>query len=627
MTADIAPTSSQTFAYRVRSEPAGGRIVVDPGLEWATLLGGGTLAPDQHAVEEILGGVTVAPDSSILVCGRAGLLDFPVTAGSFSTSYAGSSADGFVSRLSEDGSSLVWSTYLGGSSFEQCFSVAATLDGSVLVAGQTSSLDFPLTPGAFQTNLRPPIFWGAFVSCLSEGGDQILASTYFEGAANEEVAQVGAAPNGDVLLLGGTGSLDLPITPGAADPIMELSEGYLTRFTPDLTALVFSTFLGGSSSEQMFGLVVDEAGFATAVGRSKSPDFPVTPGAFSTSISSVVFYDGVVAKLDPGGAWVYSTYLGGVGGDAITSVDLDPLGRAMVTGDNSSNDFPTTPGAWSTTCTGLCTDGFFTKLDLTGSSLIASTLLGGGIIRPAGIAADSMGGATMVASDPSAFTPWTEGAFDTLAEESEYWIIRMHSSGTRAVYTTLLGGQEDESGTSNQHPVAAMPDDSVVVCGITNSPDFPVTPGAFQTAQAGNWDLFIARLDLLPTGVTRYGEETPGCLGVPTIGIDGMPKQGGRFSLLAGRVPSNSIVWLAAGAAPLAAPVNAGGAGLWVDPSLPFALVPFLTADDQTLTIPLSLHGSGVLPGTTAYLQFFFVDNCATFGVAATPALEVVVQP
>jgi hypothetical protein len=199
---------------------------------------------------------------------------------------------------------------------------------------------------------------------------------------------------------------------------------------------VYSTFLGGSSSDGVKGLALDAQGSAIVAGVTDSPDFPSTPGAFDTTYNGG---DAFVTKLSPtGSSLVYSTFLGGAGGDFATALAVDGQGSAIVGGGTGSLDFPITPGAFDTTYNGN-QDGFVTRLSPTGSSLIYSTFLGGswgpGPSSPFGggadwvnaVALDGQGAITVAGVTCSADFPTTPGAFDT----SLNGFVTLSSPGSR----------------------------------------------------------------------------------------------------------------------------------------------------------------------------------------------------
>jgi len=178
--------------------------------------------------------------------------------------------------------------------------------------------------------------------------------------------------------------------------------------------LLYSTFLGGSESDYGWSIALDGSGAATVTGYTDSSDFPTTPGAFDLRYNSCPDYsDAFVTKLNASGSGlVYSTFLGGSGGDRGFGIMLDAGGAATVTGQTLSSDFPTTPGAFDPSYNGY-SDAFVTRLNADGSGLLYSTFLGGSDSDVGwAIALDRGGTATVTGWTDSTDFPTTPGAFD-----------------------------------------------------------------------------------------------------------------------------------------------------------------------------------------------------------------------
>ena len=277
--------------------------------------------------------------------------------------------------------------------------------------------------------------------------------------------------------------------------------------------LVYSTYLGGSGNtnhqgDQGNGIAVDSAGNVYVVGTTYSADFPVTSGAFQSinraaNSASTVF----ISKLNAAGtALVYSTYLGGSGGDFGYGIALDPAGNAYVTGATYSTDFPVTCGAYQTTnpsSTSGATTAFVAKLNVDGNNLFYSTYLGGRGNRatPAhgdaaqAIVVNSTGDAYVTGYTWSANFPVTDNAFQGTfagnAANSNAFVSELTPRGTGLVYSTFLGG----SGADYGNGVALDAAGDVFVAGSTNSSDFPVTKGVFQAALNGPTNAFVTELN------------------------------------------------------------------------------------------------------------------------------------
>jgi len=342
--------------------------------------------------------------------------------------------------------------------------IAVDAAGNAYVAGNTDSPDFPITPGAFQASLRGS--GNAFVSKLNAAGSALLYSTYLGGSTSPEGSAFGMGvaisvdASGSAYVIGITDCSDFPITPGAFQTTY--GGGFLDAVVTELnatgSALVYSTYLGGSGEDQGFAIALDSLGNAYVTGSTASSDFPITPGAFQTTYGGRG--DAFVSKLNAAGsALVYSTYLGGRGFDGGSGIALDVLGNAYVTGSTTSSSFPTTPGAFQT-APGGGLDAFVSKLNTDGSALLYSTYLGGrgqdlagngpGSI-PAGkpIAVDAAGNAYVTGTTQSSNFPITTGAFQTRFRGLEDAFISKFSFGgdtTPPVTTASLSGPKGDHG-------------------------------------------------------------------------------------------------------------------------------------------------------------------------------------
>ena len=480
------PDGKYVHGFKIGSEyDSNYPLVIDPGIYYSTFLGGSD--------RDFGRGIAVDNRGSAYVTGYTWSSDFPKTTG---TSFSGF-LDAFVTKLSPDGSKLVYSTFLGGSDTAFGNGIAVDASGSAYVTGSTSSSDFPTTPGAFDT-----LFNGvsdAFVTKLSPNGNKLVYSTFLGGSASDSGNGIAIDASGNAYVTGSTSSLDFP-TAKAFDASYNggFSDAFVTKLSPDGSRLVYSTFLGGSDNDSGNGIAVGASGNAYVTGQTRSSDFPTTPGAFDTSFNSL--FDAFVTKLSPDGRVLeYSTFLGGeFGSDFGQAIYVDASGSAYVTGSTLSEDFPTTPGAFSTLLNGI-SDAFITKLSPDGRLLVYSTFLGGSNRDFGnGIAVDTSGRAYITGGTDSSDFPTTPGAFETLySGNRDAFVTKLSSDGSSLIYSTFLGGSDIDSGSG----IAIDASGNAYVTGDTASEDFPTTPGAFDISYNGGIrDAFVTKLATTPQG-------------------------------------------------------------------------------------------------------------------------------
>jgi Beta-propeller repeat len=392
-------------------------------LVYSTFLGGSNFEWGRGLALDAAGNAYLA--------GQTKSSNFPTTGGAFDRTFNVDNCprcgidqyDAFVAKLNPSGSRLVFSTFLGGTDFDDAFAVAVDGAGNTHVAGQTGSTTFPTTSGAFDRSRNGS--FDAFVTKLNATGSALVYSTLLGGADNELPAGIALDTGGNAYVGGGTRSANFPTTPGAFDTTQnggafdELFDGFVTKLNPTGSGLVYSTFLGGSKSDFSAGFAVDTARNAYVVGSTLSADFPTTPGSFDRAFAGS---EGFVAKLNAAGSGlVYSTFLGEAAASAVTP---DADGNAWLAGSTSSPTAATTPDASDRQFNGGPSDAYVAKLNATGSALLFATFLGGSDSEGAGdVALDSAGNVYVTGQTISADFPATAGAFDRVfnGDPSIFW--------------------------------------------------------------------------------------------------------------------------------------------------------------------------------------------------------------
>ncbi len=324
--------------------------------------------------------------------------------------------------------------------------------------------------------------------------DPLVYSTFIGGGAIDEGTDIAIDGSGYAYIVGATESADYPTTTGVYTTSFN---GYLdvfvTKLNPEGSQIIFSTFLGGNKLDGGLSIACDTSKNIFITGFTKSSNFPVSSNAFQKTIGSKDTEDVFVTKLNPdGSSLLYSTYIGGKRVDIAKSLDIDINGNAYVTGFTSSEDFPTTAGAFDTSLGGG-EDLFVVKLNASGSDLVYSSFLGGGLFEQgSSIAVDSKGYAYVAGVTFSKNYPTTPGAFDaTYTGNLENFVTKLNTEGTGLVYSTFLGGNNPDGKIS----LAIDSIGNAFVCGTTTSGNYPTTEGAYDRINEGGFEIFVTKLN------------------------------------------------------------------------------------------------------------------------------------
>jgi hypothetical protein len=483
--------SDNTYGFHVAAYNTHYPLVIDPMLlDYATYLGG---TDDDGG-----NGIAVDSNNYAYVTGHTESPNFP-TKNPFQGAKAGQ-YDAFVTKLAQDGKTLMYSTYLGGSDDDEAYKIAVDPDGNAYVTGVTKSGNFP-TKNPFQGSLNGTV--DVFVTKLSPAGNVLVYSTYLGGDDIDWGYAIALDTDNYAYVTGFTQSLVFP-TQNPYQPAFGggVKDAFVTKLSQNGASLVYSTYLGGSGDELGEGIAVDSNDNAYVDGYTDSnlpTPFPTTAGAYQVVLDGEV--DAFVTKLSPAGsALVYSTYLGGKWEDYAHDIALDSEGHVYTTGKTEGpGDFPITAGAFQTSFGGGNYDAFVTKLAQDGKTLVYSTYLGGdsfdlaeGIVvdpeNHAYVAGETWSSTGTLPITPDAFQPAYAGNGDAFT-------TKLSPDGKALVYSSYLGGTGWDIGTG----IALDPDDHAYVSGWTQSPDFPTTDGAFMESPGGvsypdTWDAFAVKI-------------------------------------------------------------------------------------------------------------------------------------
>jgi len=461
-------------------------LVIDPELVFGTYLGG----DDKDT------GISIAVDESgaIFVTGYTYSMDFPTTPGAFDPS-SNNNSDVFVFKLSPDGSELLFSTFIGGSSWDQSWAIITDDSGAPIIAGLTGSPNFPTTLDAYDSSRDGP--QDAFVAKLSPDGSTLLYGTYVGGSDVDSAWDLLLNETGEIYITGSTRSSDFPTTPGAYDTFYGANlDAFLVKLSADGSSLVLGTYLGGWYDDYANSLALDTNGNILILGSTYSNNFPVSQNAFDTTLGGDK--DGFALKLSADGSnMIFSTFLGGEDDDSGRYMVVDDSGGVIISGTTYSFDFPVTQDAYDTSFNGS-SDCFLIKLNSDGTDLVFSTFIGGAGIDglSEGLALDPMGSVIVAGVTTSLDFPTTPGAYDTSFNDPngyyDVYISKLSADGSTLLYSTFLGGD----GTDFLYSFARDVHGMVVVTGFTEAANFPTTQNAFDPTWNGDEDIFVAKLGL-----------------------------------------------------------------------------------------------------------------------------------
>jgi Beta-propeller repeat/Abnormal spindle-like microcephaly-assoc'd, ASPM-SPD-2-Hydin len=493
---------STHLGFQLRHYDASKPVVIDPVLVYSTYLGGS--GADQAT------GIAVDGSGNVYVTGYTDSTDFPLT--TIGTPAANTDHI-FVAKLDATGANLLYADYIGGNGDD--YGMALVLDGSnnVYVTGMTESSNFPVV-NPFQGQQPGP--YSGFLTKVSADGSSLVYSTYLGGSTYDEPTGLAIDGLGQAHVAGYTMSQNFPVAnayQSTASPNQAGyygSYGFVTKFSADGSALVYSTFFGGNSNvalncgypcypspyNSISGIAVDNSDSAYVTGSTNTYNFPTTSGAYLASDTLQQDENAAfVSKFGSSGSLSYSTYFYAQSTSPVTpnAIAVDGSGSAYITGVALSD------GTFPITSTSICDPSssgyacgfaFVTKFDAAGATLMYSTFLGpNNSATPFSIALDANDDAFVVSSTNSD-TYTTTNAIEGYAGGADVLLVEIDPLATTQLMSTYLGGSGDEQPAG----IAVDAQGNVYVTGSTTSSDFPTTPGAFQTIPGGNTDAFIAKI-------------------------------------------------------------------------------------------------------------------------------------
>ena len=483
----FAPAADDTVGFAVNDYDRSLPLVIDP-VVYSTYLGGGN--------SDAALAMAVDAEGSAYLAGYTASNNLPTLNAKQPLSAGGN--DVFIARFNPEGNGLVYCTYIGGTGDDRAYGIAAGPDGSVVVAGTTTSRNFPLA-NPWQSKIAGSK--SAFVLKLQPSGTALSFSTYLGGTGSDTAAGVALDAAGNAYVTGDTTSADFPTT-----GLQRTNHGSRDAFAAKLSAagaLVYSTYLGGSYDDRGTAIAVSPAGTATLTGSTYSTDFPVANALQSAPGGG---QDAFVTRINAAGdALLFSTFLGGNGGalgapEAGQAIAVDPDGNAYVAGVTSSADFPLAQPLQSSLRGAQ--DAFIAKLGPTGA-LVYSTYLGGsGIDAANAIAVDGAGAVFVAGQTFSTDLPVIDAVQSSGAGDYDAFYAQLAAGGASLLKLGYLGGRSSDTATA----IALDPAGSIYLAGWTLSTDFPIV-NAYQSLNSGSYGAFAAKI--AGGSVPTVGSVTP----------------------------------------------------------------------------------------------------------------------
>jgi Abnormal spindle-like microcephaly-assoc'd, ASPM-SPD-2-Hydin/Beta-propeller repeat len=527
-------------------------LVIDPTLAYSTYLGGSSI--------DGANAIAIAPDDTAFITGGTFSTDFPVV---HPVLPFGGDEDAFVAKISSDGATLLYATYLGGTNQDYGTGIAVDTFGDAYITGATDSPNFPVTPLVFNTlcgsdgecgatyNVPGYIVFNGFVTELNPAGSSIVYSSYIGGYQQTQGLAIAIDSAHDAYIAGEIGPPIVPQQNGPAyyfgvhggfqSTIGGAGDAFVLKVDATASDALYSTYLGGQDEDIGLGIYPDAGENAYVTGltyssQTETPPFPITGNALQSTYGGGgdAFLVKINTQATGAASLLYSSYFGGSSLDQGNGIVVDSSNNAYVTGTTTSTastlGFTVPAGAYQPNCAldtlGLCEgDAFIAKFNPTQSgsaSLLYFTYFGGtGAEAGYGIALDPSNNVYLTGSTVSSNLPVTPDVFQSQygGGDADAFVAELTLAGKGTAdldYSSYLGGSNTDIG----YGIGVDISGNAYVAGQTCSQDFPVAD-ALQPAPGGNCDAFVSKISTLP-GITL----SPSGLSFPTenLGATSQPQ-------------------------------------------------------------------------------------------------------
>ncbi len=485
-------------------------LVIDPVVIASTYSGTAGVSNYGHCA-------TYDDDGNIYTGGRCYGTGFPVTPGSLQLNFGGGTADISISKFNPDGSNLIWATYLGGTGFDVVQSMIVGFQGELFLFGTTSSTNFPVSTNAFQTGFAGQ--YDIFVTHLSENGDAIIGSTYIGGfgedGLNSFVANYGDSYRGEIIIdeannpviVSCSKSNNFPVSANAYSTSHSGNhDAVIFKINPELSTLIFSTYLGSSNDDIGLGIRINTNGNLVFCGNTSSPDFPSTINSFNPLYLGGSS-DGFICILDSNASQLLASgFIGTSEMDGAYLIDLDANDDIYIYGQNGDS-LGISPGCYGN----QNSRNYIKKLTKDLGSTIFTTLIGNGPsgkISPTAFMVDKCNRIYGSGWGLTTGFPVSNNALNNITDGNDFYLFVLEENSSALHYATYLGSLNTwdhvDGGTSR------FDKNGIVYQAICEGgSNFPTTPNAFATSSMNSWDLVVVKIDFETMGPRALFEILP----------------------------------------------------------------------------------------------------------------------
>jgi len=415
----------------------------------------------------------------------------------------GGNQDVFVTKMSLSGNALTYSTYIGGVGADIANDIVVSGAGTAYITGSTTSINYPVVTPTIAAQIGGT---DAFLTKLTAAGNGIVYSTYWGSTGFEEGTGVTVDPADNAYITGNTSAPNFPTQTPFQAALGGGMDAFMTKFSVAGNSIVYSTYLGGAADDRATDMVVADDAAVFVVGSTTSANFPIKSPALQAALAGG--RDAFVTHFSlAGNALLYSTFLGGAADDEAFGIVIDAPMNAYVTGRTSSINFPTQVPMQGSHGGGLA-DAFVSKISPAGSAFVFSTFLGGaGLDVGQGVALDTGRNVFVTGSTTSANFPTLLPIQDAIGGAVDAFVSKFELSGSALIWSTYLGGASADEGLGVGVDLVG----SAYVAGFTESNNFPTT-APFQASFGAVRDGFVTKIGegVSPDLIFADGFETVG---------------------------------------------------------------------------------------------------------------------